>query len=172
MLAGVGSERGWERRRTVCADAALEIGNLSERRVLAAGAQEVAQGGAVDAAVATLVEELEGFAVVGRRLLGVSLGSVHCGHVFSVSCRRAGGRDAQVRGGLQTRASHRGRVFVSRRCRSREQRAFVVAVVVGPWRLGRGMWPPARCDWEGAVRIEREGLPLTIVVFFCCRSRR
>lgn len=57
---------GWKGRElTVCAEAALEIGNLSERRVLAAGAQQVAQRGAVDAPVAALVEELEGFAVVG-----------------------------------------------------------------------------------------------------------
>jgi hypothetical protein len=58
-----------ERERTVCSDAPLEIGNLSERRVLAAGAEEVAECAALDAPVASLVEELEGFAVVCRGLV-------------------------------------------------------------------------------------------------------
>lgn len=59
--------------RTVCANAALEIRDLSERRVLSTGAQQVAEGRAVDAAVAALVEELEGFAVVGGGLVVVSV---------------------------------------------------------------------------------------------------
>jgi hypothetical protein len=58
-----------ERVRTVCSNAPLEIGNLSERRVLAAGAEEVAECAALDAPVASLVEELEGFAVVCRGLV-------------------------------------------------------------------------------------------------------
>ena len=42
--------------------------DLRQRRVLAAGAQQVAQRGEVDAAVAALVEQREGFLVVGRGL--------------------------------------------------------------------------------------------------------
>lgn len=60
--------------RTVCANAALEVGNLSERRVLPTCAQQVAQRAAVDTAVAALVEELEGFAVVCGGLVAV----IHC----------------------------------------------------------------------------------------------
>jgi hypothetical protein len=65
-------------RRTVCADAALEIANLSQRGVLAAGAQQVAERAAVDAAVAALVEELERFAVVCRGLVAVIHGCSGC----------------------------------------------------------------------------------------------
>lgn len=60
--------------RTVRAYTALEIADLSERGVLPTCAQEVAEGAAVDAPVAALVEELEGFAVVGGGL-GVV---IHC----------------------------------------------------------------------------------------------
>jgi hypothetical protein len=57
--------------RTVCANTALEIANLSERRVLATCAQQVAERRAVDAPVAALVEELESLTVVGRSLITV-----------------------------------------------------------------------------------------------------
>ena len=62
------AEEGWQ-ERTISANTTLQIRNLSERRVLAACAQQVAEGSAVNAAVASLVEELEGFAVVGRGLV-------------------------------------------------------------------------------------------------------
>jgi hypothetical protein len=58
-------------RRTVSAYTALEIRDLSECRVLSACAQQVAEGTAVDAPVAALVEELECFAVVGGGLMVV-----------------------------------------------------------------------------------------------------
>jgi hypothetical protein len=62
--------RAW-RIHTVCANTALEIGNLSQCRVLSTCAEEVTQRTAVDTAVATLVEELESFAVVGGGLMTV-----------------------------------------------------------------------------------------------------
>jgi len=74
---GVRTERWGRKRRvelTVCADTTLQIANLGERGVLPAGAQQVAQGALFDAAVAALVEELEGFAVVGGGLVVV----IHC----------------------------------------------------------------------------------------------
>jgi hypothetical protein len=61
-------------RRTVGAHTALEVCDLSQCGVLSAGAQQVAQRAAVDAPVAALVEELEGFAVVGGGLVVV----IHC----------------------------------------------------------------------------------------------
>jgi hypothetical protein len=73
LLVGATARRG-SRELTVCANAALQVANLSERGVLPACAQQVAERGAVDFAVAALVEELEGFAVVGRGLGGV----IHC----------------------------------------------------------------------------------------------
>ena len=68
--AGIGGFRG----RTVCANAALQIPNLSERRVLSTCAQQIAKRTAVDTAVAALVKELECFAVVCRGLIAV----IHC----------------------------------------------------------------------------------------------
>ena len=61
-------------RRTVGAHTALEVCDLGQCGVLSAGAQQVAQRAAVDAPVAALVEELEGFAVVGGGLVVV----IHC----------------------------------------------------------------------------------------------
>ena len=51
------------------AKALFEICNLGERWVLAACAEEVTEGVTGDAPGATLVEELEGFFVVGAGLL-------------------------------------------------------------------------------------------------------
>jgi hypothetical protein len=61
-------------RRTVCANTALEIANLSQCRVLPTCAQQVTERRAVDTAVAALVEELERLAVVGGSLVAV----IHC----------------------------------------------------------------------------------------------
>ena len=55
--------------RTVCANTTLQIGNLSQCRVLSTCAEKVAQCAAVDTAVAALVKELESFAVVGGGLI-------------------------------------------------------------------------------------------------------
>ena len=57
--------------RTVVANTALQVANLSKCRVLSTCAQKVAQCAAVDTAVAALVEELESFAVVGGGLVAV-----------------------------------------------------------------------------------------------------
>lgn len=46
-------------------DAQFEVADLGQRGVLAAGAEEVAEGGEGDEAGAALVEEGEGFFVVG-----------------------------------------------------------------------------------------------------------
>jgi hypothetical protein len=75
--------------RTVCAHAALQIANLSQRRVLATCAQQVAQRAAVYTAVAALVEQLERFAVVGRGLIAV----IHC---CSVSKNQACGAEGEM----------------------------------------------------------------------------
>lgn len=87
---------------TVCADAALQVGNLGQRGVLSAGAQQVAQRSAVNAAVAALVEELEGFAVVGRGLVAV----IHCCSLC-VDASVAGERSENRRGRV-------GRIGVTR----------------------------------------------------------
>ena len=79
--------------RTIRADAALEVCNLCQRGVLPAGAEEVAQGAAVDAAVAALVEELEGFAVVGRGLVAV----IHSVRRAFKSLVRSSGVDVRLR---------------------------------------------------------------------------
>ena len=78
------------RIRTVGTHTTLEIANLGEGGILPARAQQVAQRAAVHAAVAALVEELEGFAVVGRGLVVV----IHCCslHVFPCRCARASER--------------------------------------------------------------------------------
>jgi hypothetical protein len=60
--------------RTVVANTTLQVANLSKCRVLSTCAQKVAQCAAVDTAVAALVEELEGFAVVCGGLVAV----IHC----------------------------------------------------------------------------------------------
>jgi hypothetical protein len=153
------------RRHTVCADAALQIRDLSERGVLAAGAQQIAESAAVDAAVAALVEELEGFAVVGGGLLGVSVGAVHA--VFVRSRRRcvvmAKGRglanaDA-VEGGVVVRGakSERGTraVFVLPRCRGRRGRVVAARCFPGQWRGGmrpaRNVIGDAECQRPAAL---------------------
>lgn len=64
---------------TVAAHLALEVLDLSEGRVLATGAQEVAQVGQGDTTVAALVEEGEGLLEVGALSLLV-------GHGWLVSC--------------------------------------------------------------------------------------
>lgn len=63
--------RFWGSKRTITADRSLQITNLGERGVLAAGAQEVAERVKGDAAVAALVEEGESFFVVCGGLVGV-----------------------------------------------------------------------------------------------------
>lgn len=60
--------------RTIGAYTALQVCDLSQRGVLSACAQQVAQGATVNAPVAALVEELESFAVVGGGLVVV----IHC----------------------------------------------------------------------------------------------
>ena len=83
-----GSGEGEKEGRTVCADAALKLGDFGEGGTLTAGAEEVAQGASLDAAVAALVEELEGFAVVGGGLVVV----IHCcSVVFLLSARDGDG---------------------------------------------------------------------------------
>lgn len=85
-MEGDGGKDGrlrWERVRTVCAHAPLQIRNLRQRRILPARPEEISQGGAIHAAVAALVEELEGFAVVGGGLLGVR---IHCLPCVSLQC--------------------------------------------------------------------------------------
>lgn len=72
--------------RTVCAYAALKVGDLSECWVLAACAQEVAEGGAVDASISALVEELECLAVVCGGLGGV----IHCCSLNATVCGMEG----------------------------------------------------------------------------------
>jgi hypothetical protein len=78
--AGVFGLREMERgksvyeKRTVGANTTLQVANLSKGRVLSTCAQEVAQCAAVDTAVAALVEELEGFAVV----CGGRVAVIHC----------------------------------------------------------------------------------------------
>lgn len=57
---------------TVAANALLEVADLGEGRVLAACAQEVAQGVDLDTAVAALVEESECLLVV------CCVGLIHC----------------------------------------------------------------------------------------------
>ena len=69
----MGVSDGREEKRTVCAHAPLQIRDLRQRRILPARPEEISQGGAIHAAVAALVEELEGFAVVGGGLLGVRM---------------------------------------------------------------------------------------------------
>lgn len=59
------------RERTIATDRSLQITDFGQRRVLAAGAQEVAERVEGDAAVAALVEEGEGFFVVCGGLVGV-----------------------------------------------------------------------------------------------------
>jgi hypothetical protein len=59
---------------TVCAYAPLEVSDLRERGVLSAGAEQVAQCAAVYAPIATLVKELESFAVICGGLSVV----IHC----------------------------------------------------------------------------------------------
>jgi hypothetical protein len=89
------------RELTVCAYPSLKIPNLGERRVLSTCAEEVAESCAVNAAVSALVEELEGFAVVGGGLGHV----IHCCSFAFVYCaesrlwlrRREGGS-----GGMRT----------------------------------------------------------------------
>ena len=61
MIDGLG--RGGE--RTITAHTLLQIPNLRQRGILAAGAQQVAEGVEGDAAVAAFVEEGEGFFEVG-----------------------------------------------------------------------------------------------------------
>ena len=66
-----GSFGGWflwgkkKKPRTVSTNALFQIADLGQRGVLAAGAQEVAEGFEGDAPVAALVEEGKGFFVVG-----------------------------------------------------------------------------------------------------------
>jgi hypothetical protein len=72
--------------RTVGAHTALEVCDLSQCGVLSAGAQQVAQRAAVDAPVAALVEELEGFAVVGGGLVVV----IHCVRLSALPCALEG----------------------------------------------------------------------------------
>lgn len=82
----------WE--HTVCAYAALEIRNLSERWVLSACAQKIAECAAVNAAVSALVEELECFAVVCGGLVVV----IHCcSSLFRCAWYRAGDAEAMVK---------------------------------------------------------------------------
>lgn len=61
---------------TVSANSLLQVGDLSHGRVLSAGAQQVAQGFEGHLAGATLVEQREGFFVVGGVLL-IVLGVRH-----------------------------------------------------------------------------------------------
>src|SRR3569833_2210921 len=61
---------------TVAADVLLEVADLVQRRVLAAGAEQIAEAVESDAAVASLVEQGEGLLVVGR-CLGVVLVRSH-----------------------------------------------------------------------------------------------
>lgn len=76
---------------TVVTNSPLQIRNLSQRRILPAGAQQVAQSAAVNAPVAPLVEELEGFAVVCGGLVVVI-------HDCSFESRRASVVCSAVRG--------------------------------------------------------------------------
>lgn len=64
-------------RLTIGAKALLEVLDLSLRRVLAAGTEQIAKGVEAAAAVAALVEERESLLVVGRSL-GVKLVRCHC----------------------------------------------------------------------------------------------
>jgi hypothetical protein len=77
----MGARRLWGERpkecigeRTVGAYTTLQVTNFSKCRVLSTCAQKIAQCAAVDTAVAALVEELEGFAVVCGGLVTV----IHC----------------------------------------------------------------------------------------------
>lgn len=69
-------------RRTITTDRSLQVTDLSERRVLAARAQEVAERVEGDTAVAALVEEGEGFFVVCGGLVGVR----HFALVCRIAC--------------------------------------------------------------------------------------
>lgn len=69
------------RGRTVCANAALQIRNLSKCWVLSACSQKIAERAAVNSAVAALVEELESFAVVCGGLVAV----IHCCPVLCIA---------------------------------------------------------------------------------------
>jgi len=56
-------------RRTITGDIFFEIPDLGERRILPAGAEEIAQTVQGDTAVASLVEQAESLLVVGRSLV-------------------------------------------------------------------------------------------------------
>lgn len=70
-------------RLTVTTHVLLEIADLRERRVLSAGAQEVAEALQGDTAVAALVEQRERLLVVGRSLITL----VISGHVEIVALK-------------------------------------------------------------------------------------
>ena len=63
---GGGEEgRGRKGRRTIPAHTRFQLLDLRQCGILAASTEEVAKGGELDSAVATFVEEGEGFFVIG-----------------------------------------------------------------------------------------------------------
>jgi len=125
---------------TVISNTPLQIRNLGEGGVLATRAQQVTQGAAVDTAVAALVKELEGFAVVGR-------GLVHVIH----GCR-VDGSSLQVRRCPSARAVVAMRVvWQSRRCLARmhgdtraRRKAYAAGRSSRPFRRRAGRNEPGR----------------------------
>ena len=77
---------------TVSANALLKVADLGEGGVLAACAQEVAQGVDLDTTVTALVEESESLLVV------CCVGLIHCLSLWSVMrCLRSRGAGLQMR---------------------------------------------------------------------------
>jgi len=126
---------------------------------LAAGAEQIAEGGSVDTAVAALVEKLEGFAVVCGGLLGVIHG-VLASVVSGCGGECGEGRvECLGRGWLWSADSSR-----QRRCEWHNQSLFVllvVAVARGSCDGCAGGMHPAPCDW-GSRRGEAR-----LTILFC-----